>query len=543
MNFLEAKRVVAAFTGGAELPFLFALSGTAEPFALYLRAAAALRGRAARPRFLPFNTLRQALLGPPAPDEDELFLLLPWDLLGQGDWRAGLPPERVSIGQARESAEPVLLSVTGRPRARICYLPAPLPPLTGDVAGDAALDRLLTGLAAAAGATVLPAEDFSLPGYFGSGCPVGGAALGRTAAAAVDLLLPAPEGAAKVLVTDLDNVLWSGVVAEDGLDGIAGGPEGRGYRHFVYQTLLARLRREGVLLAAVSRNSPEVALGPLRSGLTLRESDFVAILAGYGAKSAQIRELAERLNLGFDAFVFVDDNPVELSEVAQALPQVQTIAFPDRDDGLPALLTSLGARFARRTLTAEDRERTELYRRRLAGLAPVRASGADLTEFLAGLDMRLTIHDRSAGDRARAVQLINKTNQFNLNGRRWTDAEVGALLAAGGRLLTASLADRSGSHGEILAFLLSAEGIVEAFVMSCRVFQRRVEQAFLADQLADGLEASAWRHAPTDRNEPFRDFIAQPAFTAGGDGLLHFESATFLDANAGALTLFRVERS
>src|SRR5205807_1061603 len=101
-------------------------------------------------------------------------------------------------------------------------------------------------------------------------------------------------------------------IAEDGVEGVAFEPSGAGYRHFVYQGLLRRLRHEGTLLAAVSRNDQEVALGPFRSGrMLLREDDFVAIIASYHSKSAPVRELAQRLNLGLDAFVFVDDNPVE----------------------------------------------------------------------------------------------------------------------------------------------------------------------------------------------------------------------------------------
>src|SRR5207237_670947 len=185
-----------------------------------------------------------------------------------------------------------------------------------------------------------------------------------------------------------------------------------------------------------------------RSGrLLLQEPDFVAILASYHAKSAQIRELAERLNLAPDAFVFVDDNPVELAEVALALPAVRCVAFPQRDDDLARFLGTLAGLFPHGTITAEDRARTDMYRRRLAGLVPSELQGADLTRFLEGLRMTLTIHDRTRGDRARAVQLIDKTNQFNLNGRRYTDEDIGKILDAGGRLFGVTLSDRTGSPG------------------------------------------------------------------------------------------------
>jgi FkbH-like protein len=345
----------------------------------------------------------------------------------------------------------------------------------------------------------------------------------------------------KVLVTDFDEVLWSGVLAEDGVAGIAMGPDGKGYRHFIYQSLLLRLRKEGVLLAGVTRNSPEIVAEVFaKGGMPLKVSDFVAVLASYGAKSAQIRQLGERLNLGLDAFVFVDDNPIEVSEVSSQLPEVLVRRFPDREEALPGLIAELVADFHRETLTAEDRDRTELYRRRLEGIAPSQLSGGDLSGFLRELGMTLTIHDRSTGDRTRVVQLINKTNQFNLNGRRLEDGDVAAILAAGGRLYGASLADRSGSHGEILACLIDAGGTVRALVMSCRVFQRQVEYAFLAWLSGRPHPPTRLDFAETPRNEPFRMFLASPSFAPGEAGVA-LDPGRFLEHHAASLELFTLD--
>ncbi len=536
MNFLEARRIVSGFGGGEPLPFLLAMSGTPDPLQLFLKAAGALRNRSVEVRTLPFGTLGQALLTP-AGDGVEVFLLLPWDLLPEADWRSGLPSGASDLDGLRERASEVAARL-GRRGARLLYLPAPLPPLLGHPDDNRALDLWLEHLALGLGARLLDPSAFALGTYLASGCPVAGASLGAVAGAIVAMATGSEPVPAKVLVTDLDNVMWSGVIGEDGMEGIAFGAEGAGYRHFIYQTLLARLEAEGVLLAAVSRNDPEVALQPFRGGgMRLREEQFVAIVASYHAKSAQIRELASQLNLGLDAFVFVDDNPVELAEVAAQLPEVHAIEFPGRDEGLPALLQRITAFFPRRSVTAEDRERTEMYRRRLAGMVPSDVAGADLTAFLKDLRMRLTIHDRSTGDRARAVQLINKTNQFNLNGRRVSDEEVGAILASGGRLYTASLEDRHGQHGEILSCLLSAEGVVESLVMSCRVFQRRVEYAFLVWLAQQGGGDLRFAFAPTDRNGPLRTFLEDAAFSPGEAGLA-LDSRGFADAHAEALDLF-----
>jgi FkbH-like protein len=178
-----------------------------------------------------------------------------------------------------------------------------------------------------------------------------------------------------------------------------------------------------------------------------------------------------------------------------------------------------------------------MYRRRLEGMVPSEASGADLTAFLRELDMSLTIHDRSQGDRTRAVQLINKTNQFNLNGRRVTDDEVAAILAEGGQLFTATLADKHGAHGEILSYLVRADGMVESLVMSCRVFQRRVEHAFFAWLASTGRAPRALRFASTPRNEPARRFLEGPGF-AEQDGVVGFNAVAFQQAERSALDLF-----
>lgn len=540
MNFLDAKRIVAEFSGGPEIRVLLAMSGTGEPLELFVKAAAAERGFAAKLRLLPFNTLHQALLSEATPDEREVFFLLPWDLVPELDWRSGVPDERLDPALALESADRILARIAARPAAAITYLPAPIPAALADQATHEMLVSSLTARVAQAGARLLSPEGFSLGTYFGSGMPVSARYMGTVGKTVAELAGgPTPEPA-KLLISDLDNTLWSGVIAEDGVDGIKWRAEGVGFRHFVYQTFLRRLKGEGVLLAAVSRNSPEVVLAPLTPGrMALCETDFVSVVASYHAKSAQITELARQLNLGLGSVVFVDDNPVELQEVSQRLPEVQCVQFPKNDEGMPALLADLNRRFGRAMLTGEDRNRTELYRRRLEGMVPQEAEGADLHAFLRDLRMRLTVHDRSIGDRTRAVQLINKTNQFNLNGKRVTDEEVGVTLAAGGRLFTATLEDKTGSHGEILAVLIAPEARMTSFVLSCRVFQRRVEHAFCA-WLATQPEAPlSMAYARTDRNEPFQIFLRDPAFESADEaGSVKWDAERFARDHAEDLALF-----
>ena len=540
MSYLEASRTLAAFPGGPPLSFLFGLSGSSEPFDLYLKAAAAKRGRSATVRRLPFNTLGQSLRSEREPGCPEVFLLMPWDFVPEADWRSGIP-EETSEAHIQENAELLrdLLSARG---ARLLYIPAPLPPLFSDPRRLTALAGQLEAIAISIGAVVLPGEAFSLRGYLSSGCPIAGSWLAGVAEAAVTQLIESPFDTKKVLVTDLDNVLWSGGIAEDGVDGIEFEAGGRGFPHFIYQTLLRRLRAEGVVLAAVSRNDRETALSAFRGGrMQVKEDDFVAIVASYNAKSVQVRELADKLNLGLDSFVFVDDNPIELAEVSVALPMVRCIPFPSTADGLTSFLSEVSALFARATVTKEDRQRTALYRRRLEGLLPSVDSGADIRSFLKGLGMTLTLHDRSSGERTRAIQLINKTNQFNLNGRRVTEQEVESIIHAGGRLIGASLSDRTGDHGEILACLVNPEGEIVSLVLSCRVFQRRVEYAFLAWLMDQDIAVRHMHWTPTARNEPFarflRDVTSQDGAAPSG-GLVPFDALSVRARFAADLELF-----
>jgi FkbH-like protein len=544
VTFLEAHRLLRSFTGGRSLPIRVVLSGNGEPLALYLKASGARHGVAVEPVFLPFNTLDQHLLTEPD-GTLELFVLLPWDFAPEFDWRSGIPltvDEAALLERAYATEERLR-----RRGACIAYLPAPVPPVLSDPERMRELPVTLRGIAIGLGASEISNDAFSLSSHFTSGCPIAGASLGSVAMSLMNLVLQreterqAPREAAKVLVSDLDNVAWYGLVAEDGLQGIECGPQTRGYPHFVYQTLLARLKNEGVLLAAVSRNDFDVAVAPFRSGQTvLKEDDLVAIIATYNAKSAQIASLAEHLDLGLDSFVFVDDNELELAEVRLQLPTVRCEQFPSRTDDLPASLERISRHFGRTVVTAEDRERTVLYRRRLAGMITSTAEGADLRSFLKDLDMTLSIHDRSVGDRTRAVQLINKTNQFNINGKRLSDKEVADTLSAGGRLLTATLTDRNGTHGEILAILLDASNVVRAFVLSCRVFNRRVEFAFLLSLTGTPRSPRMFDTAETPRNEPARRFLADPAFRDQGHGRLLFDGATFVERHAGDLSLFRL---
>jgi FkbH-like protein len=543
VKFLEAQRALADFKGGPRADLVVAASGTLDPLVPFLRAEWVLRGYELAPRLLPFNTLQQHLRAS-APHEPELIVLAPWDLVPELDWRTGIPRGSVEPNALSSAAAAVIRLVRGRPRARVAYLPAPLPPIMSRVEQTRSLAASLLSHALEVGALVLSESDFAMASYLASGCPFSGTSMGPVAELLCALMHRQPLPAAKVLVTDLDGVLWSGLLADDGADGVHHGPDPEGYRHYLYQTLLARLKADGVLLAAVTRNAAEI-IEPVfaRSTMILQRDDFVAVVASYNAKSAQIRELARQLDLGLDSFVFVDDNPIELAEVAKLLPDVRTLQFPGVEVDFSSFLSAVAEHFPRGDATTdEDAARTDLYRRRLESMAPSDLAGADLTEFLQKLQMQLTIRDCTTGDRQRAVQLINKTNQFNLNGRRLSDEAVRDSLNGGARLITAHLQDRTGSHGEILACLIDPAGAILSLVMSCRVFQRRVEYAFMTWLAQREFRPRSLHFAATEKNEPLRIFLSEPSFSApDAAGLVSMDLGQFAMAHQSDLALFRLE--
>src|SRR5262249_55096867 len=161
--------------------------------------------------------------------------LMPWDFVPEADWRTGLPTGPCDARSLKARAQCVADRLVQRPMARILYLPALKPPLFANPREDVALASWIHGLARGLDADFLPADAFALGSYLATGCPIAGASLGRVAEDVVAAALRPPLQGCKVLVTDLDNVLWSGVVAEDGIEGIGYRPEGAGYRHFIYQ--------------------------------------------------------------------------------------------------------------------------------------------------------------------------------------------------------------------------------------------------------------------------------------------------------------------
>jgi FkbH-like protein len=326
--------------------------------------------------------------------------------------------------------------------------------------------------------------------------------------------------AKKCLVLDLDNTLWGGVVGDDGVAGLrlGGAYPGSAYREL--QTAARDLAAQGVMLTICSKNDDALAHEAIQTHpeMALRSEHFVAVTANWSPKPDNVRQQAEKLNIGLDAMVFVDDNPVERGAMRALAPQVTTIELPEDPASYAAHLLSRGD-FNLFELTEEDRGRVAMYRAQSAR-EELAAESASLEDYLVSLDTQLGVEPLDPLNAGRIVQLFAKTNQFNLTGRRFGDAEIETLRAGGMRFFGARLADRFGDNGLIAALALGAapDGAwtIENFVLSCRVFSRNVECALVALV----LRAARERRAPavvgafveTAKNKKFADFYRNLGF-------------------------------
>ena len=336
---------------------------------------------------------------------------------------------------------------------------------------------------------------------------------------------------AKVLVLDADNTLWGGVIGEDGMDGIALGPDYPGSLFVEFQRRILGLQQRGFILAMCSKNNLADVDQVLQKHphQLLRDEHFAARRVNWVTKPENLRSLAEELNLGLDAFIFVDDSDHECAAVRHALPQVEVVQVPSRAVDVPACLDHV-ARLEVLSMTQEDMQKTAMYaqeRRRRELLSDNTDAGAGGMDYLRRLDMRMRIQIDPASHVPRLSQLTQKTNQFNLTTRRYDEQQVQAMVKSDGWLVADfSLADTFGDSGIVglALFELTSPGRVrlDNFLMSCRVIGREAEFAFLHALLRllaeRGVHAVEADYLPTAKNVLVKDFLPVQGFVQGADG-------------------------
>jgi FkbH-like protein len=297
----------------------------------------------------------------------------------------------------------------------------------------------------------------------------------------------------KCLVLDLDNTLWGGVIGDDGIEGIQLGGTGSGATYRLFQEYVRDLNRRGVLLAICSKNDPANALLPFQRHpeMVLKETDIAVFRANWEPKEVNLRAIASAINIGTDALVFVDDNPAERARIRQTMPEVEVIELPASPAGFRQALQD-ALRFEAMSITDEDLLRNQSIRANtqrdeLAAAAPTPEA------YLQGLGMRVIVERFNGVNLARIVQLINKTNQFNLTGLRTNEAEVKGWMARDNFYSqTVRLSDRFGDFGLtgiLFGFIEHGTLKVCNWLMSCRILGRGIEECMLANAVRNSHTA------------------------------------------------------
>ena len=325
-----------------------------------------------------------------------------------------------------------------------------------------------------------------------------------------------------MLVLDLDNTLWGGVVGDVGVEGLELGPETPDGEAFTaFQEYVAALKRRGVVLAVCSKNTEKMARLPFQehSSMVLSESDIACFVANFNDKASNLLTIAQELNLGLESLVLADDSPVERAWVREQLPEVLVLDLPEEPADFPRVLDEAKA-FPLSRLTTEDLERAGSYRARAeTHVAMDRA--VDMDAFLAGLEPQATIEPVGPGSLDRIVQLIAKTNQFKLNPTVFSSDEISKRSE---HVIALRLRDRLQDYGIVSVAVMEPgdEALaIENWVMSCRVFSRRLEYVMRHLISERAREFGARRlhlvYQESDRNDLLANLLPELGFSSGGE--------------------------
>lgn len=318
----------------------------------------------------------------------------------------------------------------------------------------------------------------------------------------------------KGLITDLDDTLWSGIVGDDGVRNISWDLDHHSQAHGLYQQFLRTLSEEGVLVGVASKNDPAVVEAAFaRADLLLPRERVFPFEVGWGSKAQAVGRVLSMWNVNPESVVFVDDSPLELADVQAAHPTIECFRFP-RQDGQAVydLLVQLRNLFGRSAVSREDAIRLESLRTNVAARGAVGDSEGFPEALLEQAGAELTFDFGKDTRGARVLELVNKTNQFNLNGKRFTEVAWADSLQRGDAfLLTASYKDRFGALGKITVIagrVVGAHIRIETWVLSCRAFARRIEHRclrMLFDKFA--AESVTFEYVETTRNTALTRFL------------------------------------
>jgi FkbH-like protein len=333
--------------------------------------------------------------------------------------------------------------------------------------------------------------------------------------------------AKKGLITDLDDTLWRGILGEVGVEGISWDLDHHSQMHAFYQRFLGALASEGVLIGVASKNERSLVEEALqREDLALSSTTIFPVEAGWGSKSQAVARILKTWNVGPDSVVFVDDSPLELAEVKASYPQVECIQFPTKDSASVYDLTlRLRDLFGKSAIFEEDTIRIESIRCSSVATEFSDAATPTSADFLEGVEAQITFDFTQTPLDPRGLELVNKTNQFNLNGKRHTESSWrNYFLNPESFLLLVSYRDKFGPLGKIAVLGGRRNGkklTIDTWVMSCRAFSRRIEYKCL-EELFEKFEVAEIEldYSKTERNAPLREFLGKTLGTDPSPGCI-----------------------
>lgn len=321
----------------------------------------------------------------------------------------------------------------------------------------------------------------------------------------------------KCLVLDLDNTLWGGVLGEEGIEGIQIGGDYPGKAFLYWQEALLQLAKNGVILTVCSKNNEQDVLDVWDRNpyILLKKDTFSAYRINWQDKATNIKELAEELNIGLDSFVFVDDNPTERELIKQVLPMVAVPDFPEQPYMFPEFFKQLVEDYFKvYSITDEDKKKTEQYKAN-AARANAQASFADFDKFLESLNIQIAIESANEFNIQRIAQMTQKTNQFNLTTKHYTDTDVRGFVEDGWKIWCISVADKFGDNG-ITGTIMIDGNRIDTFLLSCRILGKGIEIAFakkiFSMLLNAGITELGATYIPTAKNAQVKDFYERCGF-------------------------------
>lgn len=341
----------------------------------------------------------------------------------------------------------------------------------------------------------------------------------------------------KCLILDLDNTLWGGILGEDGLEGIKLGGDYPGKAYKFFQQHIDEIRKQGVILCVCSKNNYNdiLEVWDKHPEMVLKQDHFTALKINWNNKAENIKELASELNIGLDSMVFVDDNPSERELVKLMLPEVAVPDYPDQPYNLLRFFKYIAEKyFSIYSLTKEDVLKTEQYKQNILRES-AKNSFVNIDDYVKNLEITLTVSGSSNITLPRISQLTQKTNQFNLTTRRYTDTDIITLQDNGCKVFALTVSDKFGDYGltgVCLVRISEFNAEIDTFLLSCRVLGKKIEEAFLGYILNElkqlGVKYVNSKYIPSSKNNQVSNFYDKMGFNvvAENEGVKDYELDT-----------------